>query len=720
MAKSKSKGAGSKGSKGSEARSSESASSTEAAQRKAADPAADAAPIDLGRAALHPIKRSALVAVLLVAAGIYLPVMGSYGMYDPWETHYTEVARQFMENDDWLATKWHNGTGPEGYAERNFWSKPVGSFWLSGLSLKLFGFQDKITLRGARKKSGHDPGKYITQGSVEWAVRLPFFLCALFGILGVFWLVSRLFGPRAGLIAGVALATSPMWFMIGRQAMTDMPYVGLMSGGLAFFALGIFGRRETFERRKSFKLARWEISWPHAGPYYAFLASFLLVMGLQLYAVMTGLLRTPFIKSGGLMISAAVVMVIYIIGALVFVWMSRKTTTRNEIYLYIFYMAVAMGGWSKGLIGALQPGLIILIYLLSSREWRMLADVALGRGLVVAFCVFAPWYHGMLLRFGRSWWNELFGTEQFRRLTIGEQKQAKGTWEYYLQQVGYGTFPWIAFLPAALIRVVQIGFAEKRDGQERARLFVGVWFAATLLLFTLTITKYHHYILPAIPPAVILIALFLDDLLGKRISGAWAALAAGGAVFALVAIDLVKQPAHWVWMYTYLYTSNWARGVPEGTPILIYALICAGWLLLAFWPKARRLAVWGFAAAAIFVGGYILNWHQVNCAPHWSQKYVLKTYYKLRKGPEEELVAWQFNWRGETWYTAAQVVVSKSLDNKKIRKWLSERTGRRFFFITERSRYGSLRSMLPTAKAKKTLRIVEDANVHYVLAEAYL
>ena len=31
------------------------------------------------------------------------------------------------------------------------------------------------------------------------------------------------------------LATLPDWFFLAHQAMTDMPYVGLMTGGLALF-----------------------------------------------------------------------------------------------------------------------------------------------------------------------------------------------------------------------------------------------------------------------------------------------------------------------------------------------------------------------------------------------------------------------------------------------------------------------------------------------------
>lgn len=675
-------------------------------------------PTDLKRAPLHNIPRKHLLALIALTAMIYLPVMGVYGMYDPWETHYTEVARQFMENNDWLSTRWHNGVGPDGYSERNFWSKPVGSFWMSGLVLKALGFQDKITVRDS--PPGHDPGQYLTEGHVEWAVRIPFFLCALFGIIGVFTFVGRIFSPRAGLIAGLVLATSPIYFMIGRQAMTDMPYVGMMSGALAFFALGVFGSRDEYSDVKSFKLGFITLRWPHALSYYSFIGVYLLTMTLIISAVVSGLIKIPFIKMGSMTISAAIVMAIYGISALVFIYLSTATRTKNEVYLYIFYLAVAIAGLSKGLIGALQPGLVILVFLLLSKEWRLLTQVALLRGLLLAASIFMPWYHGMLLRYGRSWWNELFGTEQFRRLTIGEQKQAKGTWEYYISQIGYGFFPWIAFLPAAFVNAIQIGIRKDREGDSRARLFAFIWFGITTLLFTLTMTKYHHYILPAIPPAAVIVAFYLDDLLNKKISKAWIGLLAGFILFTVVGIDLARQPAHWVWMYTYLYNINWARGVPDGPYMWIYVLASAAALSIFFAPQLRKNATIALLAVSIAVGGFVLNWHQIGCAPHWSQKYVLKSYYKLRKSPKEQLIAWQFNWRGETWYTAAQVVVSKSLKNEKIKKWLLERKGTRFFFVTERSRYGSLRSMLPTANGKKTLRIVDDTNIHYILAEAYL
>jgi len=648
------------------------------------------------------------LAVLLICVGIYVPVMGSYGMYDPWETHYTEVARQFMVRNNWMETYWHNGRGPEGFSETNFWSKPVGSFWMSGLSLRLFGYSSRTT------------GEEIATGKIEWAVRLPFFLCGLFGILCVYLMCARLFNRRTGILAAVIMATAPMYFMISRQAMTDMPYVGLMTGGLALFILAMVGHREQLPR-KSVKLGRWTLSWPHAPSYYLFLLAFAGFMTLQLTAIMGALRRLPLpLKiGGGHPLSMAILMFIYIGLAGLFLWFSRKTRTKNEVYLYTFYMATGIAGLAKGLIGALQPGLIILVYLLTSREWRMLTDVALTRGLLVAVCIFFPWYHGMVARFGKSFWNELFGTEQLRRLTIGEQAQARGTFEYYVNEVGYGLFPWIAFLPAALVRAFTLRDRE-RSPRDRVVLFVFVWLAATLALFTLTITKYHHYILPSIPPAAILIAIYLNDLVEGKVRGVWIGLLAALGTMALVTIDLVKQPARWVWMHTYLYDNNWARGVPEGRPIMYYAIIFGVVLGLLFLPQLRRVSLWLAVLVAVVGGGYILNWYQLGVAPNWSQKSAISSYYKLRKGPQEELVAWQFNWRGETWYTAAEVVVAKSLDNKAIQDYLRERPGRRFFFITERSRYPSLRTMLPSDKGRRTLKIMDDTNVHYILAAADL
>ena len=41
-----------------------------------------------------------LALVMSVAAGLFLPFLGSTGFFDPWESHYAEVARQMAARDD--------------------------------------------------------------------------------------------------------------------------------------------------------------------------------------------------------------------------------------------------------------------------------------------------------------------------------------------------------------------------------------------------------------------------------------------------------------------------------------------------------------------------------------------------------------------------------------------------------------------------------------------
>ena len=73
--------------------------------------------------------------MLLFGLLLYLPFAGSYGLFDPWETHYGEVARQMTERNDFVSLYWPGSPLDGEY----FWSKPVLTFWLMSLSMHLFG-----------------------------------------------------------------------------------------------------------------------------------------------------------------------------------------------------------------------------------------------------------------------------------------------------------------------------------------------------------------------------------------------------------------------------------------------------------------------------------------------------------------------------------------------------------------------------------------------------
>src|SRR5687768_1796849 len=71
--------------------------------------------------------------VFLLACALLIPGIWTYSLVDPWETHYGDVGRRMLQDDDWVHTDWQN---------EGFRSKPVLTFWLMAASMKALGHGD--------------------------------------------------------------------------------------------------------------------------------------------------------------------------------------------------------------------------------------------------------------------------------------------------------------------------------------------------------------------------------------------------------------------------------------------------------------------------------------------------------------------------------------------------------------------------------------------------
>jgi len=624
-----------------------------------------------------------------IALLLYVPYMGTSGLWDPWEGHYAEVARNILDRSDPIHLHWHNGTGPDGRKENNFWSKPVLTFWLmaGGMAAAGLGNRDQ-------------PGEMVLESRTEWAIRAPFVMLGALGVLAVAFACSRLLGRRVGFLAGLVLATSPQYFFLARQGMTDMPFVAPMTAALCFFMLAMFGEESEREARYA-RIAFW--------------AAFALVVLPQLVMLATGL-RAP-IRVAGFRLWAGLHVVPYLAVGAVLLWFARRVRSARQHYLFLFYLMCGIAMLAKGLPGPVLPGLVILGYILASGEWRMVLRAEIPRGFLVLALAAVPWYHGMLVRAGKGFWNEFFGHHHIKRLTSGVHGD-KGTFEYFVHQLGFALFPWTALVPAAIANA--IGWAKPSTNVERTRLFVGVWALALFTLFSISVTKFHHYIFPAVPALAILVAIWIDDLLSGRVRGVPVVIALSLLFFFFVARDLALNPQRLIWLYCYNYGRAWPPGYEYGPWLLGIGLAALIAVLALGIARVRTWGVVGLGLVAVTMTWFSLNKYQVEIGPHWSQKEVLKTYYRLRRGPEEELMAWQMNWRGETFYTKAQVAVTMTADNAKFQSWLRERAGKRVFLMCERGRWSQLRGLMPTERGKQSLRLLDDRSNKFYLAVAEL
>jgi hypothetical protein len=81
-------------------------------------------------------------------------------------------------------------------------------------------------------------------------------------------------------------------------------------------------------------------------------------------------------------------------------------------------------------------------------------------------------------------------------------------------------------------------------------------------------------------------------------------------------------------------------------------------------------------------------------AQHWGQHEVIAAYYANRQSPNEKLIAYQMNWKGENFYTGNDIPAFVSTGST-FTNWMKKRREegvKVMYFITEHGRLGGLKS----------------------------
>ena len=176
---------------------------------------------------------------------------------------------------------------------------------------------------------------------------------------------------------------------------------------------------------------------------------------------------------------------------------------RQQKFFYIAYACAGLGVLTKGPVGFLLPGLVILVFLLAARDLSALRRICLPTGLLVFAAVCAPWYIYMYLVHGADFINTFLGIHNVLRATVSEHAKWN-VWYFYIGIYFIGMFPWSFALPLALYRAWRI-----RPSIDTRALFLLVWAVVVPVFFQLMATKYPTYSFPAFLPTAILTARLL-------------------------------------------------------------------------------------------------------------------------------------------------------------------------------------------------------------------
>ena len=583
------------------------------------------------RAILDRVLGRELAVVALLALALLLSGLWSFSLIDPWETHYGEVARRMLEDDDWVHLKKQDAV---------FRSKPVLTFWLIGASLSGMGL---VT-------DGGYSGELVTSDRFVFAVRLPFALFGAFGLVMTWWMLARLANRRVAWLAFAIIATCPLYFMISRQAITDMPVVAALMGAVACFAMTAARGEEPLE--PFFRRGRLRVDARHL--FLACLGLFALWQAVY-YAIYFH--ANPRLAPGlrvwqpGLLLSGGI-----LLGLAGFSWSSlagRPVRTRGQVWMHWFYLLIGVSVLGKGPPGIGLAGAICLFYLILSGRWRLLARVELARGIVIAALIAVPWHLAMWFKDGRAWFQEYFLTHMLDRVGKGAHGD-RGTFDYYSSVLGVGMWPWIALLPAALVATVALR-ADRDSREVQVRLLAGIWAIVGAALFAFTTTKFHHYILPVVPALGILIAFWLDDVLAGRAGKNGLLVLFGAALSLLITRDLLGEPKQLIELFIYRHNRPWPDGAPwhvdVSDPILLFGLVAAAALAVMAlpWRRARVAGVAGLLATGLGFAVWAANGYMVAAAPHWGQRELHRTYYRERQIHGVDIKYWTLRDLADEW-----------------------------------------------------------------------
>ncbi len=726
-----------------------------------------------------PIHRRHGFWLVVITTLILLPMLGSHSLTDPWETHYGEVAREILARNDWISLWWAQ--------EQWFWSKPILDFWMQALAMSALGVRYASGGMLSAFAEGREPWP-------EWAVRFPIFLLTLLAGYLLYKAVARVFGRRAGFLGGLVLATMPQWFMVAHQTMTDMPFVATMAAAMACLLLGV--NTDDEETARVYEIAvgsfRVRLSAAHLVLGAVIACSLPQILYLLSRNVEIGWLRLrlhgdafssgsagncglpgneackPFTPAlPGLQPALQAVLWIQALGLFLYTsWGERRT---QRLWFIAAWLFAALSTMAKGPAGFGLPILCALAYIAVSGRGRDLLKMELTSGLLILLCVALPWFVAMYARHGQGFTDRLLFHDMFKRAFTHVHDTNEGddvSFRYYVWQLGYAMFPWSGLAALGLVTWARRREAsgaeaasEAEEGQsagegavagaaddglsKRARadaaVFLAMWFGLSFALFSVMLTKFHHYILPAVPAAAMLTGILLDDVIrtserarpgeGARrrfdqaLYGA-AALVAALAVL-VVGADLAEtregmpNQVRLLQLFTYQYKRPWPPSLDFRGELKVFvgaaALATAAMLVV----KIRKWAAYTLCAIGVVFAAWTLDVYFVKTSPHWGQREVIAEYYEQTATVAGPLIAYQMNWKGENFYTGNKIPAFVT-SGKKFQDYMLELKKQRlktFYFVTEPHRTGTLNSELGMPRVFEKLT-TPDVNNKFVLVRA--
>ena len=221
-----------------------------------------------------------------------------------------------------------------------------------------------------------------------------------------------------------------------------------------------------------------------------FISGLLLMMTMEFYTISKSVLTDG-------------MLFLFMSGTLVFFYLGYSTKEKN--YYYGTYILAAFATLTKGPIGFLLPGLIIVLFLVWRKDARCLKRAKLPSGILLFLALALPWYI-MMAKAHPDFLGSFIGTHNFLRATVSEHPRDNVIWYYTAVNI-LNAYAWVGFVPGMLQNLLRKqGHWSMPPAKEG---FLLIWAGTIFLFFQCMATKYITYTYPLLLPLCLLTASYI-------------------------------------------------------------------------------------------------------------------------------------------------------------------------------------------------------------------
>ena len=237
-------------------------------------------------------------------------------------------------------------------------------------------------------------------------------------------------------------------------------------------------------------------------------------------------------------------------------------------WMWLTWASLALSVLSKGLIGLVLPGAVLVLYSLIERDFALWKRLHLLSGLAIFMVIAAPWFIAVSLA-NPEFFHFFFIHEHFERFLTKVHRRVQPWWSF-VPLLLLGILPWVVTMIDALARAW--GSEPGRCRHVKPQRFLLIWSVFIFVFFSASSSKLPSYILPIFPALALLIGVRLADMRARTLF--WQTLPI--AFVAALALSLTPRITGFA---------------DAAVPLELY----------------QRYQVWAIWAAALWLGGTMLS-----------------------------------------------------------------------------------------------------------------